>query len=100
MCHTKKYLNLTVFFVSKHIDLGIILPMMNSGEMRVSYGYRARKTAVDYIVHLITDVKCAKLLVEFKQKTKGKLECKSYIDSIILRRILTIVVSKDDQLAL
>ena len=32
--------------------------------------------AVDYSVPLITDVKCAKLLVEALQNTKGKLEAK------------------------
>ena len=32
--------------------------------------------AVDYSVPLITDIKCAKLLVEALQNTKGKLEAK------------------------
>jgi len=81
------------FLSSKHFDLVVNLPMMNSGARRVSsfvptYGYRTRRMAVDYSVPLITDVKCAKLLVESIQKTKGKLECKSYIDCISSRRIV------------
>ena len=44
--------------------------------------------ACDYSVPLITDVKCAKLLVESIQKTKGKLDAKSYVDCITSRRIV------------
>jgi len=42
--------------------------MRNGGARRVSnfmtHGYRTRRLAADYSVPLITDVKCAKLLVE------------------------------------
>ena len=38
-------------------------------------GYRTRRMAVDYAVPLITDIKCAKLLVEVKECfiTKSKI---------------------------
>eukprot|EP00092_Neocalanus_flemingeri_P024222 GFUD01026270.1.p1 GENE.GFUD01026270.1~~GFUD01026270.1.p1 ORF type:complete len:2226 (-),score=685.36 GFUD01026270.1:76-6753(-) len=81
------------FLSNKHFDLVINLPMTNSGARRVSsfvptYGYRTRRMAVDYSVPLITDIKCAKLLVESIQKTKGKLDARSYIDCISSRRIV------------
>ncbi|XP_015605089.1 CAD protein [Cephus cinctus] len=56
------------FLSKKHFDLVINLPMCNGGVRRVSsfmtHGYRTRRLAVDYSVPLVTDVKCAKLLVE------------------------------------
>jgi len=81
------------FLSNKHFDLVINLPMSSHGARRVSsfiptYGYRTRRMAVDYSVPLITDVKCAKLLVEALQKTRGKLESKSYVDCISSRRIV------------
>ncbi|KAK7086301.1 hypothetical protein SK128_026853, partial [Halocaridina rubra] len=49
-------------------DLVINLPMRGGGSRRVSsfmtHGYRTRRMAVDFSVPLVTDVKCAKLLVE------------------------------------
>nr|CAD7402532.1 unnamed protein product [Timema cristinae] len=60
--------HLADFLAKKHFDLVINLPMRNGGARRVSsfmtHGYRTRRFAVDYSVPLITDVKCAKLLVE------------------------------------
>lgn len=53
----------------KDIDLIINLPM-RGGNVRSrfssfkTYGYHTRRLAVEYAVPLITDVKCAKLLVE------------------------------------
>ncbi|XP_049813698.1 CAD protein [Schistocerca nitens] len=59
---------LSDFLARKHFDLVINLPMRNGGARRVSsfmtHGYRTRRLAVDYSVPLVTDVKCAKLLVE------------------------------------
>ena len=59
---------LSDFLSKKHFDLVINLPMLNGGARRVSnfmtHGYRTRRLAVDYSVPLVTDVKCAKLLVE------------------------------------
>ncbi|KAG8277029.1 hypothetical protein J6590_051930 [Homalodisca vitripennis] len=60
--------NLTDFLARRDFDLVINLPMRNGGARRVSsfmtYGYRTRRLAVEYSVPLVTDVKCAKLLVE------------------------------------
>jgi len=60
--------HLADFLSKKQFDLVINLPMRNGGARRVSnfmtHGYRTRRLAVDYSVPLITDVKCAKLLVQ------------------------------------
>ncbi|KAJ4436441.1 hypothetical protein ANN_19074 [Periplaneta americana] len=60
--------HLADFLARKHFDLVINLPMRNGGARRVSsfmtHGYRTRRLAVDYSVPLVTDVKCAKMLVE------------------------------------
>lgn len=62
--------HLADFLSKKHFDLVINLPMRNGGARRVSnfmtHGYRTRRLAVDYSVPLVTDVKCAKLLVEVR----------------------------------
>lgn len=60
--------HLADFLANKQFELIINLPMRNGGARRVSsfvtHGYRTRRLAVDYSVPLVTDVKCAKLLVE------------------------------------
>lgn len=60
--------NIASYLANKEFDLVINLPMRNGGARRVSsfmtQGYKTRRMAVDYSVPLITDVKCAKLLVE------------------------------------
>ncbi|CAH0554904.1 unnamed protein product [Brassicogethes aeneus] len=59
---------LAEFLSKKEFDLVINLPMRNGGARRVSsfmtHGYRTRRLAIDYSIPLVTDVKCAKLLVE------------------------------------
>lgn len=59
---------LAEFLSKKQFDLVINLPMRNGGARRVSsfmtHGYRTRRLAIDYSIPLVTDVKCAKLLVE------------------------------------
>lgn len=59
---------LAEFLTKKQFDLVINLPMRNGGARRVSsfmtHGYRTRRLAIDFSIPLITDVKCAKLLVE------------------------------------
>lgn len=56
------------YLARKQFDLVINLPMRSGGVRRVSsfltHGYRTRRMAVEYSVPLITDVKCAKLMVE------------------------------------
>ena len=81
------------FLMNKRFDLVINLPRLDSGARRVSsfvptYGFRTRRMAVDYSVPVVVDVKCAKLLVEAMEKTRGKLEARSYIDCITSRRIV------------
>ena len=59
---------ITDFLATKRFDLVINLPKRNRAGPVVSsivtHGYRTRRSAIDYSVPLITDVKCAKLLVE------------------------------------
>jgi len=56
------------YLARREFDLVINLPLRSGGARRVSSfltrGYRTRRLAVDYSVPLLTDVKCAKLLVE------------------------------------
>ncbi|XP_058791918.1 CAD protein [Phymastichus coffea] len=85
--------NLADFLSKKHFDLVINLPMQNGGARRVSnfitHGYRTRRLAVDYSVPLVTDVKCAKLLVEALLKLEGKSpRMKTHTDCISSRRLL------------
>lgn len=60
-------MHLADFMARRQLDLVINLPM-RGGARRVSsfstHGYRTRRLAVDYAVPLVTDVKCAKLLVK------------------------------------
>lgn len=56
------------YLIHKEIDLVINLPMRGVGAYRVSTfltpGYRTRRMVVDCGIPLVTDIKCAKLLVE------------------------------------
>lgn len=67
--------HLADFLSRKQFDLVINLPMRNGGARRVSnfmtHGYRTRRLAIDYSVPLITDVKCAKLLVEVSPSSRA-----------------------------
>ncbi|VEU24213.1 DEKNAAC105472 [Brettanomyces naardenensis] len=59
--------SLTQHLANNLIDLYINLPSANRFRRPASYfsnGYRTRRMAVDYAVPLITNVKCAKLLIE------------------------------------
>lgn len=60
-------MHLADFMARRQLDLVINLPM-RGGARRVTsfstHGYRTRRLAVDYAVPLVTDVKCAKLLVK------------------------------------
>jgi len=61
-------IDLADYLARRQLDMVINLPMRSGGVRRVSsfltHGYRTRRLAVDFSVPLITDVKCAKLLVE------------------------------------
>ena len=79
---------------NKHFDLVINLPMRTGGARRVSsfvptYGYRTRRMAIDYSVPLITDVKCAKLLIAalYANGKKAPL-VKTHVDCISSSRIV------------
>ncbi|XP_067013440.2 multifunctional protein r isoform X2 [Anabrus simplex] len=80
------------FLASKHFDLVINLPMRNGGARRVSsfmtHGYRTRRLAVDYSVPLVTDVKCAKLLVEALRMIGGAPIMKTHTDCVTSRQMV------------
>uniref|UniRef100_T1JFX5 Uncharacterized protein n=1 Tax=Strigamia maritima TaxID=126957 RepID=T1JFX5_STRMM len=74
-------------------DLVINLSMQSSGSRRVSSimtsGYKTRRMAVDYSIPLITDIKCAKLLIEALRLIGSKPpQVQTHIDSICSRRII------------
>ncbi|AMD19125.1 HBR224Wp [Eremothecium sinecaudum] len=59
--------SLTQHLANNKIDLYINLPSANRFRRPASYvskGYKTRRLAVDYSVPLVTNVKCAKLLIE------------------------------------
>ncbi|AET39975.1 bifunctional carbamoylphosphate synthetase/aspartate transcarbamylase Ecym_5206 [Eremothecium cymbalariae DBVPG len=63
----KSEYSLTQHLANNKIDLYINLPSANRFRRPASYvsnGYRTRRMAVDYSVPLMTNVKCAKLLIE------------------------------------
>jgi carbamoyl-phosphate synthase/aspartate carbamoyltransferase/dihydroorotase len=65
-------IDLSDYLARRQLDLVINLPMRSGGARRVSsfltHGYRTRRLAVDFSVPLLTDVKCAKLLVEVTKR--------------------------------
>lgn len=56
------------FVRERQLDLIINLPLRGSGSYRVSslitHGYKTRRMAVENGIPLVTDIKCAKLLIE------------------------------------
>lgn len=63
----KSEYSLTQHLANNLIDLYINLPSSNRFRRPASYmsnGYRTRRMAVDYAIPLVTNVKCAKLLIE------------------------------------
>ncbi len=77
------------YLSTKEFDLVINLPMRSSGARRVStQGYRYRRFAVDYAIPLISDVKCAKLLVEALKLIDGRPPVKTHIDCLTSRNII------------
>lgn len=61
-------ISMAEYLSNKNFDFVINAPMMVSGANRVASfitpGYRMRRLAVEHSVPLVTDVKCAKLLIE------------------------------------
>ncbi len=76
----------------KRIELVINLPMRGGGARRVSsfmtHGYRTRRLAVDYSIPLVTDVKCAKLLVEAMCLIKGAPPMKTHVDCMTSQQMV------------
>ncbi|KAF5279207.1 hypothetical protein FQR65_LT03454 [Abscondita terminalis] len=83
---------LAEFLSKKQFDLVINLPMRNGGARRVSsfmtHGYRTRRLAIDYSIPLITDVKCAKLLVDALTLSRKLPLMKTHIDCITSRQLI------------
>ncbi|CAK1552080.1 unnamed protein product [Leptosia nina] len=84
-------MHLADFMARRQLDLVINLPM-RGGARRVSsfttHGYRTRRLAVDYAVPLVTDVKCAKLLVQAMLKCGGAPVMKTHTDCMTSRNII------------
>lgn len=81
------------YLARSHFDLVINLPTHAGGERRVAafmtQGYKARRLAVDYAVPLVTDIKCAKLLIEalriYSQPPPLRLDTDRITNSKIIR---------------
>lgn len=84
--------SLADYLARKDFDLVINLPMRTRGARRVSsfmtYGYKTRRLAVEYSVPLVTDVKCAKLLVEALLRIKQAPLMKTHTDCLTSRKII------------
>ncbi|XP_063821718.1 multifunctional protein r isoform X2 [Ostrinia nubilalis] len=84
-------MHLADFMARRQLDLVINLPM-RGGARRVSsfstHGYRTRRLAVDYAVPLVTDVKCAKLLVQAMAQCGGAPPMKTHTDCMTSRNII------------
>ncbi|XP_052750577.1 CAD protein isoform X2 [Galleria mellonella] len=84
-------MHLADFMARRQLDLVINLPM-RGGARRVSsfstHGYRTRRLAVDYAVPLVTDVKCAKLLVKAMQQCGDAPPMKTHTDCMTSRNII------------
>ncbi|RDD37936.1 CAD protein [Trichoplax sp. H2] len=80
------------YLAQNKFDMVINLPMRSGGSRRVSsfntLGYRTRRLAVDYSIPLITDIKCAKLLIESLYRIGGAPSIKTNIDCITSHRCL------------
>merc|ERR1719450_680431 len=84
---------MTDYLKKKEFDLVINLPIRDGGSRRVSsfvsHGYRTRRMAIDYSVPLITNVKCAKLLVEALARYGGAApEVRPHLDCVMSSRIV------------
>ncbi|CAL8100609.1 unnamed protein product [Orchesella dallaii] len=93
--HEGQLIDLSDYLARRQLDLVINLPMRSGGARRVSsfltHGYRTRRLAVDYSVPLLTDVKCAKLLVEALCKLgRYAPPVKPHIDCISSRNTIRI----------
>ncbi|XP_042898576.1 multifunctional protein CAD isoform X2 [Parasteatoda tepidariorum] len=78
------------YLAQKEFDFVINLPMHSGGYTRASHGYQTRRMAVNYAIPLITDIKCAKLLITSLHRIKGQPPVKPYIDCLTASRMITL----------
>lgn len=79
------------YLSAKEFDLVINLPMRSAGARRVStLGYKTRRFAVDHSVPLISDIKCAKLLIEALNLFEGKQPLVNDLDCLTSTNIITL----------
>ncbi|CAB3359447.1 Hypothetical predicted protein [Cloeon dipterum] len=80
------------FLANRKFDLVINLPKRDGGARRVSNlmtrGYRTRRMAVDYSIPLITNVKCAKLLIDALKKVGGAPLMKPHTDCLSMHQVM------------
>lgn len=77
------------YLSQKKIDLVINLPLrMHRVAPVITKGYITRRMAVEYSVPLITDIKCAKLLIKALDRLGGAPPMKTYIDCLSSHRII------------
>lgn len=82
---------IAAYLSAKEFDLVINLPMRSAGARRVStLGYRTRRFAVDHSVPLISDIKCAKLLIEALHMFEGKQPLVNDLDCLTSSNIITL----------
>jgi len=78
------------YLSNKNFDFVINAPMMVSGGSRVASfltpGYRMRRLAVEHSVPLVTDVKCAKLLIEVNFTYSTPIILMTRFNMIMFRR--------------
>lgn len=79
------------YLSAKEFDMVINVPMRSAGARRVStLGYRTRRFAVDHAVPLISDIKCAKLLIEALNKFECKQPHVNDLDCLTSSSIITL----------
>lgn len=79
------------YLSAKEFDMVINIPMRSAGARRVStLGYRTRRFAVDHAVPLISDMKCAKLLIEALNKFECKQPLVNDLDCLTSSSIITL----------
>jgi aspartate carbamoyltransferase len=82
---------IAAYLSGKEFDLVINLPMRSAGTRRVStLGYRTRRFAVDHSVPLISDIKCAKLLIEALHMFGGKQPLVNDLDCLTTTSVITL----------
>lgn len=83
-------ISMAEYLSNKNFDFVINAPMMVSGGSRVASfltpGYRMRRLAVEHSVPLVTDVKCAKLLIEVNFTYSTPIKLMTRFNVIIFRQ--------------